>query len=164
MKPGFQQSRIRVWTGDGLNDILYDYLDYVAKDGTQYRCPIGGTTDGLSVPRAVQNIIPASGNDSWMAGVAHDSGYRGQLLKWIDSTQEWVNAALTRAQADDLILEAMELQGVGWLRRKTIYRALRLFGGKAWDDNRSPAGLIRNKLQPVNVESGVDSHYDGDNR
>lgn len=113
MKPGFQQSRIRVWTGDGLNDILYDYLDYVAKDGTQYRCPIGGTTDGLSTPKIVWNIIPANGNDSWMAGVAHDSSYRGQLLKWVEASQEWVNAALTRHQADDLILEAMELHEIG---------------------------------------------------
>ena len=168
MRLGFQQNRIRVWTGDGLNDLICDCLDYIARDGSQYRVPIGGTTDGLSVPRIVQNIIPASGNDSWMAGVLHDSAYRGQLLRWNEPHQEWLNAALTREQSDGLMLEALELQGIGWLRRKTIYRALRMFGGKAWNDNRTPAGISRNQLQPVNFDAldapPVDSSCDGETK
>lgn len=145
MEPGFHRDKIRVWTGDGLDDVIIDPLDYCSEAGILYRVPAGGTTDGLSVPRIVQNIIPASGNSSWMAGVLHDSAYRNQLLRF--DGLAFVPALLNRAKADSLILEAMKAQGVGLIRRWVIYGALHLFGGKAWDDNRSPAGLIRNRLQ-----------------
>jgi len=147
MNPGFQQTKIRCWTGDGLNDVIVDNLDYLSEAGTLYRVPAGGTTDGLSVPRAVQNLIPASGDSSWMAGVLHDSAYRNQLLVWDGSA--YICASLQQAQADTLILEAMKSQGVGFVRRWAIYGALRAFGAKAFAENRSPAGILRNRLVQV---------------
>lgn len=132
MKPGFQQTTVAVRTGDGLNDTLLESLNYVRRDGSLIRAPVGGTTDGLSVPRCAQNIVPASGMSSWMAGVMHDSGYRDQLETWSDTAQDWIPAKYSREQCDELLLEAMELQGVPWLKRKTIYRAVRLFGGRSY--------------------------------
>ena len=147
MSFGFTSTFLDVRTVDGLDDVLLTPLDYTAADGTIYRAPRGGTTDGLSVPRCVQNIIPATGGD-WMSGVLHDSAYRNQLQIWL-GCGVWGTPNLTQEQSDNLILEAMESQGVGFMMRHTIYRALRMFGSVAFNDNRSPAGIIRNALQSV---------------
>src|ERR1035437_6895714 len=126
MTQGFQVTYVDVRTSDGLEDVLLGELPYLAVDGTLYKAPIDGTTDGLSSPRCVQSIIPATGGD-WMSGVIHDSAYRNQLLKQlIDGS--WVLANLTQEQSHNLILEAMKSQGVGYIMRHTIYIALRMFG------------------------------------
>ncbi len=124
-------------TGNGLNDVLLEPLIFACRDGRVLRAPAGGTTDGLSVPRCVQNIIPATGGD-WFSGVLHDSAYRNQLEIYARSQggYVWLLAGLDQKQSDDLILEAMESQKVGWLMRKTIYRALRMFGNVAFNKNR----------------------------
>ena len=131
---GFTTNIVEVRTTDGLNDVLLSPLDYVAKSGRIFRAPIGGTTDGLSVPRCVQNIIPATGGD-WFSGVLHDSSYHRQLLELDKQTGEYKPAILTQAECDALILEAMESQGVGLVMRHTIYLALRLFGWKAYNED-----------------------------
>ena len=136
MKAGFTNEFLDVRTADGLNDTLLTPLLYSAQDESLYRVPVGSTTDGLSVPSAVQNIIPAVG-DAWWSGVLHDSAYRATLQIWCNSTQDWIPANVTQEKADALILEAMETQGVGIVKRHTIYRALRMFGGFAWRANRS---------------------------
>ena len=136
MTPGFLTITVDVRTSDGLDDTLMSPVDFLCRDGRTLRAPVGGTTDGLSVPRVVQNVIPATGGD-WMSGVLHDSAYRNQLLLWNPDTQLWVAAGLCQKAADDLLLEALESQGVGWAMRQTIYRALRMFGSKAFNEDRS---------------------------
>jgi hypothetical protein len=129
----FQQATLDVRTGDGLDDVLLEELLYIKDDGTRLKAPIAGTTDGLSVPRCVQNIIPATGGD-WFSGVLHDSAYRNQMQAYSNNT--WMPANYTQEQADDLILEAMKSQGVGFVMRHTIYRALRMFGSHAYAADR----------------------------
>lgn len=136
MTPGFTNEFLDVRTKDGLNDELLTPLLYLSQDGNLYRAPVGTNTDGLSVPSAVQNIIPAVG-EAWWSGVLHDSAYRSTLQVWNDTAQDWIKADVTQEKADSLILEAMETQGVGLIKRRTIYRALRMFGGFAWRANRS---------------------------
>jgi hypothetical protein len=136
MHPGFQNVTLRVETWDGLHDVLLDNLDYVTEGGTIYRSPAGSTTDGFSVPRTLQNIVPASGG-AWFSACQHDASYRNQLLKFNVETQGWDIACLTQKQCDDLILEALKSQGVGWFMRSTIYRALRMFGSKAFNEDRA---------------------------
>ena len=124
---GFQQDTLEVRTRNGLDDVLIDELVYLAKDGQLYRAPVGGTTDGFSVPRCLQNIIPATGGD-WFSAVLHDSAYRGQLQV---CNGVWVKAITSKDRCDRLLLEAMESQGVG-LMRYVIYFAVRLFGWAAF--------------------------------
>lgn len=137
MTPGFQNKTLDVRTGDGLEDILLEALVFHCLDGRILRAPIGGTTDGLSVPRCVQNIIPATGGD-WFSGVLHDSGYRNQL-QILSSDGTWELANLTQQECDDLILEAMTSQGVSFITRHTVYRALRMFGSRAFNEDRALA-------------------------
>ncbi len=132
----FKNTSLDVRTGDGIDDTLLEGLYYTAKDGTQYCAPIGATTDGLSVPRCCQNIIPATGGD-WFSGVLHDAAYRDQLQKLNAVSQQWEKAALNQEQCDGLIDEAMDSQGVNMFERELIYRALRLFGHVAFAADRA---------------------------
>lgn len=147
MKQGFVNQTLDVRTGDGLNDVLLESLDYVAKDGTLYRSPIGSTTDGFSVPRCLQNIIPANGGD-WFSAVQHDNSYRNTLLmvpsgiiKAVEDIPHnndlFVLASLNQKQCDDLILEALESQDCPELERFSIYNALRVCGHFAFSNDRS---------------------------
>ena len=126
-----------VSTGNGADDVLLEPLFFDRLDGSVVRAPLGGTTDGLSTPKIVR-IIPGydSTGDDWFSGVLHDSGYRDQLEILCKPTQNWVKAHYTQKECDDLILEAMTLQGVGFIRRHVIYYALRLFGGFAFRGDR----------------------------
>ena len=127
MKPGFQQSDIAVISSNGRDDTLLDALHYLAQDGTMYRVPAGSTTDGMSTPGVV-HIMPgydATGRH-WFSAVLHDAAYRGTLERY--DRYRYVHAKLTRRQADDLIREALETQGIGIVRRTIIHTALRLFG------------------------------------
>jgi len=135
MTKGFQNTTLEVLTSNGLDDILEQPLVFYRLDGSVLRAPIGGTTDGLSVPRCLQNLIPATGGD-WFSGVLHDSAYRNQLQILCKVTHHWTRANYTRAEADGLILEAMKSQGVSFLMRWTIYLALRAFGGFAFRADR----------------------------
>lgn len=130
MIPGFQQETVLVRTSDGLNDELVESLVYRNTFGDLLRAPIGCRINGLSVPRAAQSIVPASGMDSWRGGVMHDAGYAGALEIWSDEKQNWIPANYTRKQCDDLLLEILEVMDVPWLKRKTIYSVVRLFGGQ----------------------------------
>jgi hypothetical protein len=48
------------------------------------------------------------------------------------------NRRFTRAQADAIFKEAMFNVGIGWLKRETIYRAVRALGWTAFKGNPPP--------------------------
>lgn len=129
---GFVNKTLDVRTTNGLNDILLEPLEFVRKYGQTVRAPIGAETNGFSVPRCLQNIIPATGGD-WFSAVLHDSSYENSLEVY---TGVWEKANYSKEECDDLILEAMISQSVGLVKRQTIYRALQLFGWKAFNENR----------------------------
>lgn len=129
----FTQQTVLIRTSDGKNDVVCEDFYFSSKIDL-YRIPTGSTTDGLSIPRIIQNVVPASGNASWLAGVLHDAAYRNFLEICVNG--KWIRANLTQAEADSLFLEAMESQGVSWLLRKTIYFALRAFGKAAFNRDR----------------------------
>ena len=79
--------------------------------------PAGFETDFASIPRGLWNIFPPTGQYG-KAAVIHDFLYR--------------KSGVPRDKADKIFLEAMEVLGVGWLTRHVIYRAVRLFGGGAY--------------------------------
>ena len=79
----------------------------------------GFKTDLASVPRVIRGLVPKGRNET-RGAVVHDWLYRGHEAGW------------TRLEADSLFLAAMDEDGVGWLRRQTIYRAVRAFGMWSW--------------------------------
>lgn len=79
----------------------------------------GFETDLASIPRVVRGLVPRGRNET-RAAVVHDWLYRGHENGW------------KREEADELFLEAMAEDGVGWLRRRVIHRAVRMFGLWSW--------------------------------
>lgn len=83
--------------------------------------PKGFITDGASVPRIFWSILYPFGS-YFPAALVHDYLYS----KASDDLR------VTRAEADKIFLQAMKDVGVGWLTRRTIYRAVRLGGWKGY--------------------------------
>jgi hypothetical protein len=103
----------------------------------------GFDTDYASVPRPLWSLYPPDASYT-EAAIIHDGLY------WHQHTAEPTEANLaaglarpvTRAQADAVFLEAMVALGVPVVRRRVLYRAVRVGGGRAWENNaRHRAGL-----------------------
>lgn len=80
--------------------------------------PAGMLTDLASIPRIVWNILPPSGKYG-PAAIVHD-----RLCNTLQITQAGKAVAITRAQADAILGEAMEVLKVPWLKRVTISSAV----------------------------------------
>ena len=97
----------------------FDY-DIGAVGGEKIVVPKGFKTDLGSVPQIFWNIVPPIGKP--LRGyIIHDLLYAEQQY--------------TRAISDAVLLEAMEVAGVGILMRTIIYMAVRLGGWKAWNQH-----------------------------
>ncbi len=130
----FINTTLDVRTGNGLDDTLLECLEYVDNQGVHYRAPVGATTDGLSVPRCVQNIIPATGGD-WFSGVLHDAAYRNQLEVQVNEYL-WQRARLTKDACDGLLLEALLSQDCGEAMSHIIYGAVKECGQSSFEEDR----------------------------
>ncbi len=86
--------------------------------------PVGFKTDFASVPR-IGVIYAMLGDCAHEPAVVHDWLYYAGLT--------------TRAKADDVLFEAMEVIGVPAWRAFPIYWGVRLGGWYAWNDHRKKA-------------------------
>jgi hypothetical protein len=82
--------------------------------------PKGFVTDFASIPRFLWAIVggPADGKYR-LAAVIHDFLYRTHGLA-------------TRPQCDSVLLEAMQVCGVGWWTRTQIYSGVRVGGSRSY--------------------------------
>lgn len=92
--------------------------------GVYVLVPSGFVTDFATVPRLPFAWLLA-GRIADRSAVMHD---------WLYFTRD-----LSRAEADRMFLKAMRAEGVGQLRRMTMYIAVRLFGWLIW---RRMFGLV----------------------
>lgn len=83
--------------------------------------PAGMLTDLASIPQIVWNILPPSGKYG-AAAIVHD-----RLCNTLQITQEGKLINITRAQADQILGEAMEVLKVPWLKRVLISGAVRMY-------------------------------------
>ena len=81
----------------------------------------GFITDFASVPRILWAIFPPYGRYGKSA-VVHD---------WLYKTGMY-----DKKRCDEIFLEAMEVRGVSWITRNTLYYAVRVFGFIAWNKHR----------------------------
>jgi hypothetical protein len=104
---------------DGRNwcvDAGFDYESMLLDEIIQI--PTGFVTDFASIPRPLWSILPPTGTYS-RAAVVHDFCYR-------------TPGFVTRAQADAVLNEAMDLLNCAWATRQVIYRGVRIFGGSSY--------------------------------
>ncbi len=97
-------------------DVLW--VDDEGETLAQFTVEAGFLTDGPSIPKRLRSIVPWYGHHL-QPSVVHD---------WLYEDDE----GLSRLQADDMFLDGMEAEGVSWLRRYTMYRAVRAFGSELW--------------------------------
>lgn len=83
--------------------------------------PEGFETDFASVPQILWSVIPPWGKYG-KAAVLHDYLYKSGIFE--------------RGRCDDIFLEAMEVLDVSWIKRKIIYRGVRMGGWIAWNSHR----------------------------
>lgn len=134
MTYGFQNLPVEASTLDGESWTLLKPIEYLQRNGRLIRAKVGTTTDGPSIPLAAQPITPKFG-PVWPCGVIHDAAYRRSLeIQTMDGS--WIPYVMPREQADALILEAMEAQGVPAVQRDLIYKAVAICGGKAFEQDR----------------------------
>jgi len=102
-----------------------EFSYYVDQNRTEViTVPDGTVTDFASVPRIVRGLIPKSGQHN-QAAVLHDYLYKNLKEGWKD----WPGKKYTRAECDKIFIDAMKVLGVSWIKRQTMYRAVRMFGG-----------------------------------
>lgn len=118
---GFQPGPMKVSTDDGRSFTLLQPYNYLCRSGELITIPAGATTDGASVPRFFWREFPPFGT-YWKAAVLHDYAYRC-LSK-------------PKEECDNLLLEAMESLGVDEISAHTIYQAVSLCGGLAFEEDR----------------------------
>jgi hypothetical protein len=85
---------------------------------TPIHIPLGFITDFASVPKLLWNVMPPTGKYG-KAAVVHDFLYRTPHMA-------------TKAEADNVFLEAMTALGVGRFTRQTMYWGVRMFGGSSY--------------------------------
>ena len=83
----------------------------------EIKVPKGYETDFASIPRVFQGIFNAV-NDVAPAAIAHDWCYSIELFP--------------REICDQILYDGLRANGVGWMRAKTIYAAVRAGGWTSW--------------------------------
>lgn len=96
--------------------ILTQPLTFRDNQGTEHQAPMGFSTDLDSVPR-IPIVYAYLKGRATNAAVIHD---------WLYEQRH------PRKQADQIFLQAMKAEGIGWIRRRTIYGAVRAFGWMAY--------------------------------
>ena len=90
--------------------------------GYQIKLLKGFDFDAASIPKVFWSIIgsPFTGNYTTPAAI-HDGLYAGEILD--------------RKVCDDIFLDLMKQYKVSYVRRYTMYWAVRLGGGKVWKEH-----------------------------
>lgn len=102
-----------------LEDVIYHVGGRSSTD--KIVVPAGFVWDGGSVPRALWMFLDPWGSAS-KAFLLHD---------WLYRTQE-----RSRLVSDAIFMEAMEVLGVGFVKRKLLFRGVRMGGWLAWSKNK----------------------------
>jgi len=100
-------------------EVLQDFR-FIDTDGVIFKADKGQIVNGASIPRVFWRLIgsPFVGNYRKSA-VVHDCEYKSKTK--------------TRKQVDKGFLHSMKLEGVGRIKRKVMYRMVRLFGRRSWN-------------------------------
>jgi hypothetical protein len=123
--------RPSTFPADGRNWSVQEPIVFITSRMQKYRVPVGSATDGASTPQIVWSLgLPPFGLH-WLACVVHDAAYRRKLEYW--AADHWTPASLSREQADDLLLEALQALGVPKVDQDAIYLGVRAGGQPAWD-------------------------------
>jgi hypothetical protein len=121
-------------------EVDWAYVWYADGVAWRIRVPAGFVYDGASVPR-VGSLLLGIYPDGLQraAALVHDYFYRhrgllpaGNFCKNVGAGWEPVPVRWTRAEVDKLFANMLAVAGVGKLRRRTMYLAVRAAGWLYW--------------------------------
>lgn len=95
--------------------------------------PVGFITDFASIPRLLWPVLPPTGRYG-KAAVIHDWLYQKRIIE-IPGLPGF--RLCDRAEADHILLEGMQVLGVGWWTRSTVYSGVRSGGWHSWNQYRA---------------------------
>lgn len=117
--------------------VLRGFRYYIGEMGSREWVDIeaGELSDRASVPRLLHSLVPPDGVHG-QAAVVHD-----KLCRTLAIMRNGEPVMITRARADEIFLEAMEVLGTPWIRRNLAYAAvsayrLITFTSKPQEDKR----------------------------
>lgn len=109
-------------TLERVDSIYYKFIGDLSFENEEFKITIkdGLLTDGASIPRSVWSIIGCPLTGKYVgSSLIHDGLYScGEL---------------TRLESDQIFLDMLEHNGVGFIKRYTMYHAVRLGGQVSWD-------------------------------
>lgn len=121
----FSEPLIIEYLGNRTYRLVYPFKYYFDNNDV-IEAPTGFITDFASIPRPFWPILPPDGAYG-KAAVIHDALYQ----------TDGFGGKFTRKQSDDIFLDGMEILGVSWLTRHTMYRAVRMYSWRYWNKSRS---------------------------
>ena len=93
----------------------------------------GFVTDGASIPSLFWSCAGDPFSPHFVAAaVCHDALYSGELT--------------TRDNADEIFLELLEIEGLGWFHRNLFWFAVRVAGWTVWDEHTPETIAAARKL------------------
>jgi hypothetical protein len=126
--------------GAGQYQLAEDAI-YDLGDGRTMTIYAGFEFDGASIPRMFWWLIGSPMSQQfWAASLFHDACYRTCLLP--------------REAADVGLYELLKQSDVGWPRRITIYRQVRLWGWAAYKQSASALACVK-------ITNRLDRHPEG---
>ncbi len=102
---------------DGIRRELLEPLIVKVGNEFEFTIPAGFQIDYASVPRPFWRLFPPARGKYLRATIPHDYLY--------------VKKDVPKIVADAIFLDVMETDGVGWLKRHSMFLAVLLFGGWA---------------------------------
>ena len=124
---------LAVTTIDGINFVSCEPLPARLRNGRLLRVRTGAPSDGLSSPKFIKCDLQTT--NSFYPAYFHDGGYRGYIEESFDHGATWQPVQLTKAEADDALLELCLDKGEAPELAQAIYEAVNLGGQSAWDEN-----------------------------
>ena len=110
----------------------FDYAVGTEDSGIVIGVPAGFVTDFASIPQVLWNILPPVGKYG-KAAVIHDYLYcSGGRVITVPQAGRALKLYYSREQCDDIFREAMEVLGVGRIKRNLMWLAVRAFGGPSF--------------------------------
>ena len=113
IEAAFTPGEKRVRLKDSFAFISDQYRTYICVDE-------GFETDFASVPKFLHWFIGPTDTNIREAAVVHDFIYSRMAYRF------------TRQEADNILVEGMEVLGASWFKRKAVYAAVRVFGASHW--------------------------------
>lgn len=105
-----------IYSPDDLRELTDDLTAHWS--GYKIRVKAGYRTDGASIPRLAWRLVGHPWAQYLPAAIVHDILYE---------TEVW-----EREMADECFHDLMQCLGVGYLRRKAMWGAVRCCGGPTW--------------------------------